>query len=262
LGIGDNFPIVENSRKILVTGSRGMAAALIEALNSQGIQTYALGGELEDGESLKSRCKHLVGFNPIDLRDESAVESGFKKALVELGNITDVVSIAGGSGRSFGDGPIHTMSREAWDKTFELNLTTAFLTAREAIKIFQKNGGGSLILTTSVLAASPSPEHFQTHGYAASKAAISGLVKTLSASYITENIRVNAIAPGLVATPMAARAATNPVISEFTKRKQPLVKAQLPIENLVSGYLALLENSAITGQILTIDGGWSTVTNI
>ena len=253
---------MDAQRRVVVTGSRGMAAGLIEELDRQGISTFVLGGEEADGRALMVRAQHLVGFDPIDLRDEAAVEAGFQKAAETLGSITDVVAIAGGSGRSFGDAAIHEVSREAWDKTLELNLTTAFLTAREAIKIFMKNGGGSLILTGSVLAASPSPQFFRTHAYVTAKAGIAGLTTALAATYVDMKIRVNAIAPGLVATPMAARAATNPEISEFTKLKQPLVEAQLRISDLVAGYLFLMENQAITGQILTIDGGWSTVSNI
>jgi len=253
---------MDAQRRVVVTGSRGMAAGLIEALDRKGISTFVLGGEEADGRALMARAEHLVGFDPIDLRDEGVVEAGFQKAAETLGSITDVIAIAGGSGRSFGDAAIHEVSRDAWDKTLELNLTTAFLTAREAIKIFMKNGGGSLILTGSVLAASPSPQFFRTHAYATAKAGIAGLTTALAATYVDMKIRVNAIAPGLVATPMAARAATNPEISEFTKLKQPLVEAQLRISDLVAGYLFLLENQAITGQILTIDGGWSTVSNI
>ena len=250
---------MKTERKVVVSGSRGIAAGLVEALDRQGVNTFVLGGEESEGRDLMTHAPSLLGFDPIDLRDEAAVEAGFQRASELLGPITDVVAIAGGSGRSFGDGALHEISREAWDKTIELNLTTTFLTAREALKALMKNGGGSLTLTSSVLAASPSPEFFQTHAYSTSKAGIAGLTVTLAASYVGSNIRVNAIAPGLVATPMAARAATNPEIVEFTKHKQPLAGAQLPISDVVDGFLFLMENKSITGQILTIDGGWSTI---
>ena len=144
----------------------------------------------------------------------------------------------------------------------ELNLTTTFLTAREAIKYFKINGPGSLTLTSSALAISPSPEHFKTHAYAAAKGAINTLVTPLSSTYLDKKIRVNAVSPSLVATPMAARAAENKIISEFTIRKQPLIGNQLPVENVVSGYIYLIENPAVTGQILEIDGGWSAISGI
>ena len=183
-------------------------------------------------------------------------------AIAKLGGLDHAVSIAGGSGRSFGDGPIDSVSKLAWEQTLELNLTTAFLTAREAIKYFKQGDGGSLTLTSSVLATSPSPEFFQTSAYAVAKGAINTMVSTLSASYLQNKIRVNAVAPSLVATPMAKRAAENPAISEFTKKKQPLAPYQLPVEQVVAGYIYLIENNAVTGQVLEIDGGWSTISGI
>jgi NAD(P)-dependent dehydrogenase (short-subunit alcohol dehydrogenase family) len=141
-------------------------------------------------------------------------------------------------------------------------LSTAFLTAREAIRIFLRLGSGSLTLTSSVLATSPSPEFFKTHAYATAKSGINGLVTTLSAAYVQQGIRVNAVAPGLVATPMAARAKDNPEIVEFTKKKQPFVGNQLSVDAIVSAYLYLLENKFVTGQVITVDGGWTSVTNV
>jgi NAD(P)-dependent dehydrogenase (short-subunit alcohol dehydrogenase family) len=249
-------------QRVLITGSRGIAAGLANALAKQSYQIYLLGGDNEDSKALASEISQIVGYSAIDLRDETAVEKGFAEAISKLGGLDHVVSIAGGSGRSFGDGPIESVSKSAWEQTLDLNLSTAFLTAREAIKHFKDNGGGSLTLTSSVLATSPSPEFFQTVAYAVSKGAINTMVKTLSASYLQNNIRVNAVAPSLVATPMAKRAAENPAISEFTQKKQPLAPKQLPVEQVVSGYLYLIENKAVTGQVLEIDGGWSTISGI
>lgn len=249
-------------QRVLITGSRGIAAGLANALAKQSYQIYLLGGDTEDSKALASEISQIVGHSAIDLRDETAVEKGFAEAISKLGGLDHVVSIAGGSGRSFGDGPIESVSKSAWEQTLDLNLSTAFLTAREAIKHFKNNGGGSLTLTSSVLATSPSPEFFQTAAYAVSKGAINTMVKTLSASYLQNNIRINAVAPSLVATPMAKRAAENPAISEFTKKKQPLAPKQLPVEQVVSGYLYLIENKAVTGQVLEIDGGWSTISGI
>ena len=71
------------------------------------------------------------------------------------------------------------------------------------------------------------------------------------------SIRVNAVAPSLVATAMAKRAAENPEIIEFTRKKQPLAPNQLSVEQVVSSYIYLIENNAVTGQVIEIDGGWS-----
>lgn len=249
------------NKRVIVTGSRGIAASLAVALAKEGAKVFLLGGELIDSKALADTHSGILGFSAIDLRDESDIERGFTQGVEILGGLTDVVGVVGGSGRSFGDGPIHLMSKSAWDKTLELNLTTAFLTAREAIKHFGDQGG-SLILTSSILSEFPSPEYFQTHAYAVAKAGVNGLVTALSAAYLSSGIRVNGVMPGLVATPMSARAATNPEIAAFTEKKQPLVKAQLDIDSQVAAYMYLLQNSAVTGQMLVVDGGWSSVSNV
>lgn len=246
------------SRKVVITGSRGIAEGIARALSDD--KVYLIGGLEEDSKALAAELPQIVSYSPIDLRIETAVEESFDQAKAAMGGITDVIGIVGGSGRSFGDGPLDTISKSAWEATLDLNLSTAFLTAREAIRHIGENG--SITLTSSVLAVSPSPKYFQTHAYAVSKAAINGLVTALSAAYIDKNLRVNAVAPSLVATPMAARAATNPEIIQFTKEKMPLIKEQLPVAQVVQAYLYLLNNPAVTGQIITIDGGWSVITNV
>ena len=245
-------------KNVVITGSRGLAAGLAKALSDS--QVFLIGGLEEDSKTLAAELKQVVGYQAVDIRDENTIVDAFKEARNALGQITDVVGIVGGSGRLFGDGPIDSVSKAAWNETLELNLTTAFLTAREGIKHIESNG--SITLTSSVLAQSPSPRYFQTHAYAVAKAGINGLVTALSAAYLDKNIRVNAVAPSLVATPMAARAATNPEIIEFTKKKMPLIKEQLPVSHVVQAYLFLLENPSVTGQILTIDGGWTSVTDV
>jgi len=244
-------------KKVLITGSRGIAAALVAQLSIKSYSIYLVGGEEQDCTSLSEQFEQVVGYSAIDIRDEDLVKSAFDKGIQQLDGVDHVVSIVGGSGRSFGDGAIEDISKSAWNQTLELNLTTAFMTAREAIKYFKNHGGGSLILTSSVLATSPSPEFFRTHAYAVAKGGINTLVKTLSAAYIGDSIRVNAVAPSLVATPMAARAAQNPEIADFTKKKQPFAPHQLSADQVATAYVYLIENQGVTGQIIEIDGGWS-----
>uniref|UniRef100_UPI00404B743D SDR family NAD(P)-dependent oxidoreductase n=1 Tax=Candidatus Planktophila sp. TaxID=2175601 RepID=UPI00404B743D len=177
-------------KKVLITGSRGIAAALVAQLASKFYSIYLVGGEEQDCKSLSAQFEQVVGYCAIDIRDEELVKGAFDKGIAQLDGLDHVVSIVGGSGRSFGDGAIEDVTKSAWDQTLELNLTTAFMTAREAIKYFKDHGGGSLILTSSVLATSPSPEFFRTHAYAVAKGGINTLVKTLSAAYIGESIRV------------------------------------------------------------------------
>ena len=105
---------------------------------------------------------------------------------------------------------MHELTDEGWDATLNLNLTSLFYSNRAAVRQFLAQGGGGSVLNMgSVLGYSPSPKFFATHAYAAAKAAIIGLTKTCAAHYAPHNIRFNVLAPALVETPMAQRAAND-----------------------------------------------------
>ncbi len=248
------------AKQVIVTGSSGIAAALIRALDARGDAIYIVGGIDSESQSLKDECKNVKGFSSIDLRDEAQVVASFQLAARTLGKVSDVVGIVGGSGRKFGDGKVEDISLDAWDRTLALNLSSAFLTLREGVKLL-KESGGSITLTSSVLATSPVQEHFTTHAYATSKAGLEGMVRVAATSYLSEKIRINAVAPGLVDTPMAKRAGEDPVIQKFTAQKQPLAGGQLPATALTSAYLYLIDNQYVTGEVLTVDGGWRSMAN-
>ena len=149
-----------------------------------------------------------------------------------FGRIDGLLSVAGGSGRPFGDGPIHELTDDAWDRTLELNLRSQAMICRAVVRTMLgqspgPGGRGSIVLVSSVLAAHPVPELFETHAYAAAKGAITALARAMAASYVGDRIRVNALAPGLTATPMAARAAADSAITAFAARKQPLAEGFL-----------------------------------
>ena len=246
-------------KRVLVTGSSGIAAALIHALNFRKDLIYILGGTDDTSSRLATECKNIVGFSTVDLRDEEACQQGFHKAKEALGGINHVVGIVGGSGRSFGDAKFNEISLDGWKDTLSLNLNTAFLTLREGLRTLMPSGG-SITLTSSVLATSPVYDKFSTHAYATSKYAIEGMVKLAASAYVEQKIRVNAVAPGLVTTPMSLRATNDPEIQEFIQLKQPLAGGQLKPEEIISAYLYFIDNSSISGEILTVDGGWKSVT--
>ena len=142
--------------------------------------------------------------------------AAFGAARESLGRIDAVFAVAGGSGRRFGDGRLHEIPLAGWDATMALNATPAFLAAREAVRAMlaqpPDDDGlrGAIVLMSSVSAFDPAPELFGTHAYAAAKASILGLTKAAAASYVGDGIRVNALAPATVATPMSRRAAADP----------------------------------------------------
>jgi NAD(P)-dependent dehydrogenase (short-subunit alcohol dehydrogenase family) len=201
-----------------------------------------------------------AGWAAADLTDDVMTVDAFASCVSDNGPIDGLFAVAGGSGRRYGDGPIHEMPLEGWTKTFESNGHPVFLAARETVRVMMEHDrGGSIVLITSVLATSPVPDMFATHAYAAVKGAEIALTTSMASYYAPARIRVNAIAPGLVDTPMAQRAATDPDIVAYAGRKQPLVGGLLEAGDIAEAGLFLLsdEARAITGQTISVDGGWS-----
>ena len=255
-------------RVCLVTGSTGIAAAAAERIAAEGGSVFVVSRTAEHARGLADRIAAIGGaaaWASAELADEAAVERAVAGCAERFGRIDGLFSVAGGSGRRFGDGPIDTVTKEAWERTLELNLTTQAVVARAVVARMrdqEPNGSGtrgSVLFMGSVTSTDPAPEFFATHAYAAAKAAITGLMTTMAAAYLSDRIRVNVVAPGLTDTPMATRAGGDPVIREYAARKQPLAGEMMdPIEVAHAAVFLLSDESrAITGQMLKVDGGWS-----
>jgi len=246
----------------IVGGTTGLGLSAARRLSEQGARLVVFG---RSEDSLLAALEVLDdettrGFTADATLPESA-EQAVALAVTEFGRLDGLYHVAGGSGRSRGDGPLHEISDEGWQYTLDLNLTSVFNSNRAAVKQFLKQGGGGSILNMgSVLGWSPSPRYFASHAYAATKAAIVGFSKATAAYYAEDSIRVNVIAPALVETPMSTRAVGNEEIMRFMTTKQPLDGGRVgEPEDLDGAALFLLSRHAhyITGQVLAVDGGWS-----
>ncbi len=117
---------------------------------------------------------------------------------------------------------------------------------------FTKLGlSGTILNMTSILSLSPSPKYFATHAYATAKSAIIGLTKSTASYYASRNIRINAVAPSLIDTPMSQRAKGNEEIMNFIKNKQPLDGGRIGLPTDLNGAAIFLMSDAakfITGQ--------------
>lgn len=252
-------------RVVVVTGSSGIAAAGARRFLAEGASVWTIGRDDAKGRALVDELDAAAGsagragFAVADLRDEAAAEAAIAGARTAFGRVDGLFAVAGGSGRRAGDGPIHQVPLDGWNETLAVNVAPAFLAAREVVRAMLEQGsGGSIVLLSSVLASDPVPSLFATHAYAAAKGAEEALARTMAAYYAPHGIRVNALAPGLVATPMSARAASDPVTSAYVQAKQPLAGGFLPAESIADAALFLLSDEAryITGQRLAVDGGW------
>lgn len=245
------------SQRIVVTGSTGIAAAVARDLSSAGHAVYIFGIDAESCRDLAEEIGQPTNWQAVDLRDETATRAAFDVAKESLGGLTGLVTVAGGSGRAVGDGDIAGISLTGWNETLALNLTTTFLSMSAALNLMQQ--GGSIVSVSSVLAMEPQPDMFRTHAYAAAKGAINSLVRSVAAAYVNQGIRVNAVAPGLVATPMSLRAQQDQGIQTFITGKQPLSGGFLSAEEVATVIVNVLMTPSMTGQVVTIDGGWSVV---
>jgi NAD(P)-dependent dehydrogenase (short-subunit alcohol dehydrogenase family) len=243
-------------RRVVVTGASGIAAATARRLAARRDSVFVISRN-------PAKCAALIGelgpsgagWHAGDLALEPDAVAAFEAAAHALGAIDGVVAVAGGSARKFGDGWLHEMTLDAWNVSLSTNLTTMFLTAREAVR-HMRSAGGSLVMTSSVLATSPQRDTFTTHGYAAAKAAITGWAVPLAAAYAADGIRVNVVAPGLVRTPMARRAAEDDEILAFARRKQPLAADMLSPDVVAKAMIFMLDAEGVTGQVIAVDGGW------
>jgi NAD(P)-dependent dehydrogenase (short-subunit alcohol dehydrogenase family) len=246
---------------IIVGGTTGLGLSAAKTLVTNGHRVAILGRNSENLDSaLKSLGDNAIGITG-DATQPDGAESLLEQAIQKWGTIDGLYHVAGGSGRAKGDGPAHEISDEGLDYTLNLNLKSLIISNRTAIRQFRRQGtGGAILNMGSVLGFSPSPRHFATHTYAAAKAAVIGFTKSVAATYAKENIRANVIAPALVETPMAKRAASNSEILDFITTKQPLEGGRIGTPSDLNGAVLFFltgPSRFVTGQVLAVDGGWT-----
>jgi len=252
---------LEGKVVVIVGGTRGLGLAGLRACVSAGARVVAVGLGGVGTEGQPAELGPGVRVFEGDARDPATARLAVRRAVEELGGFHALYHVAGGSGRAFGDGPLHELSDAGWEETLRLNLTSLFFSNRAAVEQFLKQGTpGSILNLGSVLGFSPSPRFFGTHAYAAAKAGIEGLTVSAAATYAPRGIRFNALLPGLTDTAMSRRALGDARILEFVRAKQPLEGGRPGQPMDLDGAVVFFLSDAsrfVTGQVLAVDGGWS-----
>ncbi|BCM88505.1 glucose 1-dehydrogenase 4 [Abditibacteriota bacterium] len=253
--------MLTNKKIVVMGGTTGLGLSAARAFVKQGARVVVMG---RNPESAKA-AREIMGQNARalsgDATDPGSAPRCIQTCLSEFGGFDGFYHVAGGSGRRMGDGPLHEVTDAGIEATLNLNLTSLILSNRAAVQGFLEQGkGGAILNMGSVLGESPSPQFFSTHVYAATKAAAVGLTKSCAAYYAAHDIRFNLLAPALVETPMAKRAAEDETILRFIATKQPLDGGRIgKPEDLDAAACFFLSDGArfCTGQTLFIDGGWT-----
>ncbi len=246
---------------VIIGGTSGLGLSAAAACVAQGAFVVVVGRNPDKCEAARKQLGERSRCVADDACDPSTATEAVRLAIDSFGDFHGLYHVAGGSGRSHGDGPLHEITDEGWRFTVELNLDSMFYSNRAAAqKLLELGHGGSILNMSSVLADHPSPRYFATHTYAATKAAVIGLTKSAAAYYATQDIRFNAVAPALVDTPLATRALSDAKILDYVATKQPLDGGRVGVpQDLDDAVVFLLsdESRFVTGQVLTVDGGWS-----
>lgn len=235
-------PVLEGKAALVTGAAGGIGSAVARAFADAGARVFSVDRVSAD----------FVG----DLSRADEAERAVVAAEQQLGRIDVLFNGAGISGRSLGDGPVDSCTEEAWDAVLESNLKSLFLCSKYAIPVLRRSGGGAVVNLSSVVGLVGS-EVFDTHAYAASKGAIVTLTRAMAVAYAGDGIRVSAICPGLIDTPMSERARSDAETMARLRELQPLTGEPGQPEDVAEAAVYLASATFVTGAVLTVDGGWT-----
>lgn len=249
-------------KRALITGAgEGIGRAIALRFAAEGAAVVVADRNTAAGRNVADEIVGQGGaalFTEVDVSDATAVEEMVALAVARFGGVEILVSNAGIGGRSLGDGPVHLCTAEAWDAIMAVNLRGAFLCCKHLLPVMIDGGGGSIVVMSSVLGLVGTQGLFDTHAYTTSKAALIGLTRSIAVHYAADNVRANALAPGLIDTRMAARTKATPELADQVAFWQPLGMLGAPTDVADAAlFLASDESRFITGAVLPVDGGWS-----
>ena len=236
----------------LVTGaSGGIGGAIARALHHQGATIVASGTRLGALDALKADLGDRVHVAACNLADPASVEALAKNAEAAAGPVDILINNAGITR----DNLFMRMKDEEWDQVIAVNLSAAFRLSRAVLRGMMKKRWGRIVSVTSVVGTTGNPGQ---GNYAAAKAGLVGMTKSLAAEVASRNITANCVAPGFIATAMT---------DALNETQRSALLSRIPagrmgtVEEIASAviYLASEEASYVSGQTLHVNGGMAMI---
>ncbi len=241
-----------NGLTALVTGATGgLGGQIARALHAQGAVVGISGTRASALEALAAELGERVHILPCDLGSKEAVEALVPAAEAAMGQIDILVNNAGITR----DGLFMRMKDDDWEQVINVNLTSAFRLSRAVLRGMMKRRFGRIISITSIVGVTGNPGQ---GNYAASKAGMIGMSKSLAAEVASRNITVNCIAPGFIESPMT---------DALNEKQKEAILGTIPAGRLGAGgdiaaaavYLASREAGYVTGATLHVNGGMAMI---
>ncbi|MFN8591931.1 MAG: glucose 1-dehydrogenase [Thermomicrobiales bacterium] len=244
-------------RAIISGAATGIGAATARRFAKEGAAVAILDVNVDDGSALATHLAAAgdnVQFFPCDVSDVEATAAAVDAAASALGGL-DIVFANAAVGTITIGGTVESIEPERWDRTFTINTRGVYALCRPAMPHLRAAGRGAIVMTSSASALGGLVRR-PTHAYAAAKGALLALTKAMAVSYGADNIRVNALVPGLVRTRLTEDVIGQPEALAAIVAGIPLGRYADPDELAACAlFLASDDASFVTGTMLVADGG-------
>jgi NAD(P)-dependent dehydrogenase (short-subunit alcohol dehydrogenase family) len=245
----------EDKVALITGGAAGLGEGVAQRLAEEGAKIVIADVDAEAGEKVAAALPDAI-FTKVDTSDPAQVEASFAAGIDKYGKVDVVYNNAGITGEQQ---PVHETTVENWNHVMSINASGVFYVMKWGIEAFLKAGGGSMVITSSS-AALAAQENITPYTFA--KAGIMGVTRSAAVEYAARGIRINAIAPTAVLTPMVEafiESSEDPAAFRAERETWNPVPGW-PYASDIAGVVAFLasdEAKWITGLTIPIDGGYT-----